>query len=87
MPTLDDIMAELLEQRKILAAMSKAAPQAAQPHRFYTVREACELLRIGRSTLYEMLSQGKFRKIKRGAKVLLLAVEVDAMIAKEERAV
>ncbi len=82
--TLEDIAARLDELRKEVRAMSKA-PTA--PQRFYTVKEACEVLRIGRTMLGEMVAAGKLRKIKRGSKVLFLAIEIDGLIAKEARAV
>lgn len=68
-------------------AVTKAQPAQAKPApRFYTVREVCALLRIGRTKLYDMVKRRQLRRIKRGSKVLFLAVEVDGLIAKEERA-
>lgn len=44
----------------------------------YTVSEACEALRIGRTHLYRRISEGKLTPIKDGRKTLFSAREVEA---------
>lgn len=79
--TLDDVLKEIRDLRKVIVAAKKPAG------RFYTVKETCEALRIGRTKLHDMVTRGQLRKIKRGSKVLFLAIEVEGIIAKEERSI
>jgi excisionase family DNA binding protein len=41
-----------------------------------SVREACQLARVGRSQLYEALKAGELRAKKRGATTLILPAEL-----------
>ena len=42
----------------------------------YTVPEACEMGRIGRTALYEAIRKGDLRAVKRGRRTLVLAVDL-----------
>jgi excisionase family DNA binding protein len=43
----------------------------------YSVTEACELARMSRSVFYEALNAGALKAIKRGARTLVLASELE----------
>lgn len=46
----------------------------------YTVIEACEALRVGRTKLYELISEGKIKAVALGGKTLIPRVEVDRLL-------
>ena len=46
--------------------------QMAQTNTYYTVDEACEILKISRRTLYHWLKKGKFKSKKEGKNRLIL---------------
>ena len=48
--------------------------------RLLTVKEACEYLRIGRSTLYRHIKQGKIKPVKIGKRTLIDKNDLDRLI-------
>jgi excisionase family DNA binding protein len=46
----------------------------------YSVLEACEVVRIGRTALYEAINRGELRAVKRGRRTLVLANDLRAWI-------
>ncbi len=51
-----------------------------------TVPDACAALRIGRSTLYEMIAAGKVRPVKIGRMTRIRASDLAALVASFEEA-
>ena len=51
----------------------------------YTVREAADLLRIGRSSLYELMATSQLSSITIGSRRLILAEDLMAFIATRRR--
>jgi excisionase family DNA binding protein len=48
----------------------------------YSVRETCELLSIGRSSLYAAMKRGELRRVKVGKKTLLCATDLVAFLTR-----
>jgi excisionase family DNA binding protein len=46
----------------------------------YNIPEACEVGRIGRTALYEVIRAGKLRAVKRGRRTLILAHDLRAWL-------
>jgi excisionase family DNA binding protein len=50
-----------------------------------TVKQACEMLSIGKSALYVLISQRKIGTVKIGASVRFIESDLDAFIAERYR--
>jgi excisionase family DNA binding protein len=48
----------------------------------YSVRETCELLSIGRSSLYAAVKRGELRRVKVGKRTLLCATDLVSFLAR-----
>lgn len=46
----------------------------------YRIDEVAEMLGLGRTTIFKLLEQGELRRVKVGARTLILASDVDALI-------
>lgn len=46
----------------------------------YTVKEASGALRVNRATIFEPLEYGRLRRVKIGAKTIMLRSSVDALL-------
>lgn len=47
----------------------------------YSIKEACEVTGIGRTSLYEAIAAGTLKSRKFGAKTLILAEDLNAFLA------
>ena len=57
-----------------------ARPTAQLPPLLHQVPEACRLLGIGRSTLYELISSGKLSAVSIGRRRLIAASEIEQFV-------
>ncbi len=67
--------------------MTKVKPDATEvPMRLlYRVNEACELLSLSRSRVFELLRSGELRSVKQGRCRLISRSALDEYVAKLER--
>jgi excisionase family DNA binding protein len=47
---------------------------------YFTVTEACKMLKVCRKTLYNYRNEGQLRFVKIGRKVLIKAIDIEAFI-------
>ncbi len=47
----------------------------------YSVREVTTLLGLGRTTIYKLLEEGRLTRVKVGARTLIPATDVHALLA------
>jgi predicted DNA-binding transcriptional regulator AlpA len=86
----EDGPTEVLHQRPPVTPNHDAA-EYPQPRMFgltkaaYSVNETLELLSIGRTSLYDLISQDLLRPIKMGRKTLLGADDLAALLIKLRR--
>ena len=48
--------------------------------RAYTIEEAVEVSRVGRSSIYEVIKKGELRAVKRGRRTLILADDLERFL-------
>lgn len=49
----------------------------------YRIDEVAEMLGLGRTTIFKLLEQGDLRRVKVGARTLILASDVDALVHRQ----
>jgi excisionase family DNA binding protein len=76
-PELVEAIAELVEER-VLERLEAHRRASISP--FLTPAEAAELLRAGRQRVYDLLSAGRLRRYKDGARVLVSRDELEAYL-------
>lgn len=47
----------------------------------YSVRDVAEMLGLGRTTIYKLMNDGHLTRIKVGARTLIPAADVNALVA------
>jgi excisionase family DNA binding protein len=47
----------------------------------YSIKDACEVLGTGRTSIYEEISTGRLRAVKRGRRTLILADDLRKYVA------
>lgn len=50
------------------------------PRMTYRIDEVAEMTGLGRTTIFALLKQGDLRRVKIGARTLILASDVDALL-------
>lgn len=53
------------------------------PRMTYRIDEVAELTGLGRTTIFALLKQGDLRRVKIGARTLILASDVDALLQRQ----
>lgn len=76
-PELVEAIAELVEER-VLERLEADRRDSVSP--YLTPVEAAELLRAGRQRVYDLLSSGRLRRYKDGARVLVSRDELEAYL-------
>ncbi|MFL9840517.1 helix-turn-helix domain-containing protein [Sphingomonas sp. ST-64] len=49
----------------------------------YRIDEVAEMTGLGRTTIFALLKQGDLRRVKIGARTLILASDVDALLQRQ----
>lgn len=79
-----DLQAELLREiGRLLEALERSFEADAE-RKFYTVRDAAQLLSIGESTLRRLVREGKIRGLKVGGRIVIPVSEVVRLQQGEE---
>lgn len=53
------------------------------PRMTYRIDEVAEMTGLGRTTIFALLKQGDLRRVKIGARTLILASDVDALLQRQ----
>ena len=65
-------------------AKTKRRPRAARAQEYWTVRRACDYLKLDRATLFRWIRGGQLRRYKAGARrTLLLRSDIENLIRAE----
>jgi excisionase family DNA binding protein len=62
------------------------AEKAVMPPLFHQIPEACQLLNIGRSMLYELIAARKLKSVTIGRRRLIAATEIDRFVSELTKA-
>ncbi|MBQ1500356.1 MAG: helix-turn-helix domain-containing protein [Sphingomonas sp.] len=49
----------------------------------YNINEVASMLGLGRTTIYKLIDEGKLARVKVGARTLILARDVDALLQRQ----
>ncbi|MCQ4158800.1 helix-turn-helix domain-containing protein [Roseomonas sp. GC11] len=58
-------------------------PSTTQPPLAYSVHETCHLLSLGRTTVFDLMNQGRLRRIKIGMRTLVTAESIKQLLEGE----
>ena len=56
-------------------------PRVAPSNRLFTIPEALQALRIGKSSFYKLTAKGEFRTLRLGGRTLVPEREIDRLIS------
>lgn len=73
-------MAALILAVAAMVAAMVAPVEAAPARRAYSPGEAAAVLGIGRTTVYQLVSEGRLRVVKIGVRTLIPATEIDRLL-------
>jgi excisionase family DNA binding protein len=68
---LNRVVADAVAQAVRRAGFEERKPRA-PPRLAYTIKEAANVAAVGRTTLYQAIRRGELRRLKRGARTIIL---------------
>ena len=78
----EGIVERLLEKK--FSSKEKELREAAEPKKYYTRDEVCQILHVSKMTLYNMVCRGQIKQLKAGRRVLFDRVSINDAVSTQQ---